>query len=111
MLTLRPLTSSPTMPAPAAMPMPAASSTRLYLLMRCVLAVEPCDTSPLFGELQRTVRAVAANCRDNGVPPEAMIITLKNATARGALRATRTPADDLHYRMILWSVREYYRCD
>jgi hypothetical protein len=111
MLTLHPLPSSPTVPASAAMSTPAASSTRLYLLMRCVLAVEPCDASPLFGELQRTVRAVAADCRDSGVAPERMIIALKSATARGALRATRTPADDLHYRMILWSVREYYRCD
>lgn len=84
---------------------------RIRYLMRGVLACEPWECSPLAGELQRTVRATAAELRDLGNKPEQMVIALKRATSRGALRAATTREDDLHYRMILWSVREYFRCD
>jgi hypothetical protein len=88
---------------------PAAPITRLRPLMQRVLATEPCEASPHFSELQRAVRATAADLRECGNKPEQMVIALKLATARGALRATTTREDDLHYRMILWSVREYFR--
>lgn len=84
---------------------------RLQSLMRCVLETEPCESSPVFGEFQQAVRTSAAELRDCGCRPEQMVIALKRATARGALRAATTRADDLHYRMILWGVREYFRCD
>jgi hypothetical protein len=79
--------------------------------MRAVLTCEPCDCSPLFPELQRMVRATAADHRDRGCLPEEMIVALKGATKRGVLRPTRSPEDELHYRMILWSVLEFFRCD
>ena len=104
----------PTLPArifPAALSVEAQPITRLRALMRNVLSCEPWECSPLAGELQRTVRATAADLRDRGSKPEQMVIALKRATARGALRATTRPEDDLHYRMILWSVREYFRYD
>src|SRR5690242_8767795 len=89
-----------------------APITRLHSLMRAVLATEPCERSPMFKEFQRTVRATAAELRDRGNKPEQMVIALKQATARGAvLRATTTREDDLHYRMILWGVREYFHCE
>ena len=90
---------------------PEAPISRLSALMRVVLATEPWERSPLCDELQRTVRASAAELRDHGHSPEQMVITLKRATSRGALRATTTREDDLHSRMILWGVREYFRCD
>jgi hypothetical protein len=85
--------------------------TGLHGLMRAVLSCKPCDSSPHFSELQRMVRATAAELRDQGCRPEEMIVALKRATRRGVLRPTRSPEDDLHYRMILWSVLEYFRCD
>jgi hypothetical protein len=88
-----------------------APITRLAPLMRCVLECEPCERSPLFGEFQRTVRTTAAELRDCGSLPEQMVIALKRATFRGALRATTSREDDLHYRMILWGVLEYFRCE
>ena len=84
---------------------------RIRNLMKGVLACEPWECSPLAGELQRTVRASAAELRDLGNKPEQMVIALKRATSRGALRGSTTREDDLHYRIILWSVREYFRCD
>lgn len=104
---------APLFPAPpsSAVTLAEAPVTRLRSLMRGVLACEPWECSPLAGELQRAVRATAAELRDRGSKPEQMVIALKRATARGALRATTTREDDLHYRMILWSVREYFRCD
>lgn len=96
---------------PSAQIVAEAPITRIRSLMRGVLACEPWECSPLAGELQRTVRATAAELRDCGTKPEQMVIALKRATSRGALRATTTREDDLHYRMILWSVREYFRCD
>jgi hypothetical protein len=86
-----------------------ATSTRLRSLMRSVLATEPYESSPDLSELQRAVRATAAASRERGDKPEQMVIFLKRATARGALRAATTREDDLHYRMILWSVREYFQ--
>lgn len=88
-----------------------APLARLESLMRCVLETEPCESSPVFGEFQRAVRTSAAELRDRGCMPEQMVIALKRATCRGALRATTTRADDLHYRMILWGILEYFRCD
>lgn len=86
-----------------------ASSARLRSLIRNVLATEPYESSPLLSELQRAVRATAAEARERGDRPEQMVIFLKRATCRGALRAATTREDDLHYRMILWSVREYFQ--
>jgi hypothetical protein len=108
-----PTLHAPLFPAPpsSAVTLAEAPVTRLRNLMRGVLACEPWECSPLAGELQRTVRATAAELRDRGSRPEQMVITLKRATARGALRATTTREDDLHYRMILWSVRESFRWD
>lgn len=102
----------PTLHAPtysSAMTATDSPITRLRSLMRVVLATEPCESSPLFAELERMVRASAAERREHGDKPEQMVIALKRATARGALRASTTREDDLHYRMILWSVREYFR--
>lgn len=65
----------------------------------------------MFKEFEQAVRASAADLRDRGLAPEHMVIALKQATSRGALRATATREDDLHYRMILWSVREYFHCE
>ena len=84
---------------------------RLHTLMRVVLASEPCDRSPMFSEFKQAVRATAADFRDHGRKPEDMVIALKRATERGTLRCATTQEDDLHYRMILWGVREYFRCD
>jgi len=96
----------PTVTAPAQPPI-----TALYETMYAVLSSTPFESSPRFGELQRMVRATAAACRDNGYLPEEMILALKGATRRGALRPLRSREDDLHYRMTLWSVLEYFRCD
>lgn len=105
----------PTLQAPihrVAMTTIDAPITRLHSLMRTVLTCEPCERSPMFKEFQRMVRATAAELRDRGNKPEQMVIALKQATARGAaLRATTTREDDLHYRMILWGVREYFHCE
>lgn len=86
-----------------------ATSARLRSLIRTVLATEPYESSPHLSELQRAVRATATASRDRGDKPEQMVIFLKRATARGALRAATTREDDLHYRMIRWSVRAYFR--
>jgi hypothetical protein len=88
-----------------------APITQLRGLMRAVLASQPCESSPLFAELQRAVRAAAAEHRDRGCLPEEMIVALKGATRRGVLRPVRSPEDDLHYRMIHWSVLEFFRCE
>ena len=87
------------------------SIARLRPLMRIVLASEPCERSPMFKEFERAVRTSAATLRDQGMKPEQMVIVLKQATSRGVLRVTATREDDLHYRMILWSVCEYFRCE
>ena len=84
---------------------------RLHFLMRKVLCTEPCERSPMFTEFERAVRAAAADLRDGGSKPEHMVIALKRATERGVLRRATTREDDLHYRMILWGVREYFRCE
>lgn len=65
----------------------------------------------MFKDFERAVRAIAADLRDHGTSPEQMVIALKQATSRGMLRATATREDDLHYRMILWGVLEYFRCE
>ena len=83
----------------------------LYETMYAVLRSTPFESSPHFGELQRMVRTTAAALRDKGYLPEEMILALKGATRRGALRPLRSREDDLHYKMTLWSVREYFRCD
>jgi hypothetical protein len=85
--------------------------TRLYGLTRAVLTSIPCESSPYFAELERMVRVTAAGLRDGGSRPEEMVIALKRATRRGSLpQRSRSPEDDLHYRMILWSVLEFFRC-
>ena len=85
---------------------------RLYALKCAVLSSKPCESSPHFGELQCVVRATAATLRDQGCRPEEMIVALKDASGRGVTRRPLTsPEDDLHYRMILWSVLEYFHCD
>lgn len=85
--------------------------TLVYELMCAVLRSKPCESSPHFGELQCVVRAAAAALRDQGYRPEEMIVALKRASRRGVMRRVRSPEDDLHYRMILWSVLEYFQCD
>jgi hypothetical protein len=83
--------------------------TRVGPLMRCVLESEPWYASPLAPELERTVRASAAQLRDLGQAPEQMVVALKRATARGSRPGFTWNEEHLHYRMILWSVREYFR--
>lgn len=83
----------------------------LYETMHAVLGSPAWESSPHFGELQRMVRATAAAFRDRGYRPEEVILALKCATRRGALRPLRSREDDLHYQMTLWSVLEYFRCD
>ena len=104
----------PTLQAPTYQTVVAATDaplSRLRTLKRIVLATEPYECSPSYGELQRAVRASAAELRECGSRPEEMVIALKLATSRGALRPATTREDDLHYRMILWGVLEYFRCD
>jgi hypothetical protein len=84
---------------------------RLGYLVESVLASEPWECSPFAGELQRAVRAITVEMRERGSTPEQVIIVLKRATARGAWRPVTAAADALHYRIILWSVREFFRCD
>jgi hypothetical protein len=107
MLSLR------SMPAMSVTVPPDASRRpgQLRQLVECVLATEPWECSPFAAELQRSVRALAAGMRDCGSRPEQVIIALKRATARSAWRPITTAADALHYRMTLWSVREFFRCD
>lgn len=80
-------------------------------LIERVLMSEPWDCSPLATELQQIVRGLAAEMRDCGYTPEHMIIALKRAIARGASRPSTKASDQLHYRMTLWGVREFFRCD
>jgi hypothetical protein len=84
---------------------------RLRQLVECVLASEPWECSPFAGELQRAIRGISAEMRERGSTPEQVIIAIKRATARSAWRPITTAADALHYRMTLWSVREFFRCD
>jgi hypothetical protein len=84
---------------------------RLPHLVECVLASEPWECSPFTIELQQAVRAISVEMRERGSTPEQVIIALKCATARSAWRPITTAADALHYRMTLWAVREFFRCD
>jgi hypothetical protein len=97
--------------APIIAPVPVARPMQLRELVEVVLASEPWQCSPFAGDLQRAVRAIAADMRDSGSTPEQVIIALKRATARSAWRPITTATDTLHYRMTLWSVREFFRCD
>jgi hypothetical protein len=90
---------------------PESPITLVYELMSAVLRSKPCESSPYFGELQCVVRAAAASLRDQGYRPEEMVVALKRASRRGVMRRVRSPEDDLHYRMILWSVLEYFHCE
>jgi len=85
--------------------------TLVYGLMCAVLNSKSWESSPYFGELQCAVRAAAASLRDQGYRPEEMVVALKRASRRGVMRRVRSPEDELHYRMILWSVLEYFHCD
>lgn len=107
------LLSIPAWPVmPATVPRGASHRPgQLIQLVECVLATEPWECSPFAAELQRSIRAIAAGMRDCGSTPEQVIIAIKRATARSAWRPTTTAADALHYRMTLWSVREFFRCD
>ena len=78
-------------------------------LMRRVLEQEPWYVSPLAAELERVVRASAAGLRESGYAPERMVVALKHATYHGMRCRVSPNEDSLHYRMILWSVREYFR--
>lgn len=84
---------------------------RLPHLVECVLASDPWECSPFAIELQRAVRAISVEMRERGSTPEQVIIAIKRATARSAWRPITTAADALHYRMTLWAVREFFRCD
>jgi len=99
-LSRRPLAASPEPPI-----------ARLHQLMCAVLSSTPRESSTDLAELQRMVRAIAAGFRDQGCRPEEMIIALKVATRRYVIRPIASPEDELHYRMILWSVLEYFHCD
>ena len=83
----------------------------LALLLERVLATQPWQRSPHIVSLQRAVRSLAADMRERGTTPEQMVIVLKQATARSAWRPITTEFDSLHYRMTLWGVREFFRCD
>jgi hypothetical protein len=101
-----------TQPAPPSLAATAsAQSMRLRWLMARVLAAEPWQSSPFAEELQQTVRAMSAEMREHGGTPEQVIIALKRATLHGGPRPITTAADALHYRMTLWSVLEFFRCE
>jgi hypothetical protein len=88
-----------------------ARPARLRNLVESVLETDPWECSPFAAELQRAVRGITAAMRDRGSTPEEVIIAIKRATARSAWRPITTAADALHYRMTLWSVREFFGCD
>ena len=104
------LLSMPATPAPTR-PGVSARPVRMRHLVECVLATAPWERSPFADDLQRAIRAIAAEMRECGSTPEQVIIAIKRATARSAWRPITTAADALHYRMTLWSVREFFRCD
>jgi hypothetical protein len=104
------LLSMPAMPV-AVSPGASRRPAQLLQLVERVLATEPWECSPFAAELQRSVRAIAAGMRDCGSTPEQVIIAIKRATARSAWKPITTAADALHYRMTLWSVCEFFRCD
>jgi hypothetical protein len=95
----------------AAAPTGDTSLMRLRWLLERVLASDPWESSPFAGELEAAVRAVAADMRERGHTPEQVIIVLKGATSRSAWRPVTATSIALHYRMTLWSVREFFRCD
>lgn len=85
--------------------------SRLGALRRRVLECDPWFRSPLAGELERVVRSLAAEFRDRGQRPEQMVVALKRAAERGARPGVSANEEELHYRLILWSVREYFRAE
>lgn len=85
-------------------------TTSLMTLVDRVLSTEPWERSPHVDALQRVVRTVAADMRDRGELPERMIVAIKTATATGRQLRHWTEAGRLHYRIVHWSVCEYFRC-
>ncbi|MFL5579287.1 MAG: hypothetical protein ACJ8AO_02855 [Gemmatimonadaceae bacterium] len=98
---------------PRAQPKPVDPTqlARVGALRRQVLESDPWCASPLAWELERVVRAAAAEFRDRGQRPEQMVVALKRAAERGARPGVSENEEELHYRMILWSVREYFRAE
>jgi hypothetical protein len=90
---------------------PRGSLTCLAPLAQRVLESAPWYASPHIDELEQAVRATAADLRDRGSLPEHVVIALKHATARGIRRRFTEDEDELHYRIVLWSVREYFHSE
>jgi hypothetical protein len=76
-----------------------------------VLAHQPWQSAPGLDALRCSVESMAAMLRDRGYRPEQMVIALKRAVGRRPLQPVTGAADELHYRMIAWSVREYFRVE
>ena len=89
----------------------SAAAERLQGLVWMLLANDHEFVRELRIELEYRVRAFAAAFRDAGVAVEKMLVALKMATAMRRWRMHYHGSEPLHDDIVLWSVREYFRCE
>ena len=88
-----------------------AAAERLQGLVWMLLTSEQEFVAELRIELEHRVRMFAAAFRDAGVAAEKMLVALKVATAMRRWRMHYHASEPLHDDIVLWSVREYFRCE
>ena len=88
-----------------------AAAERLQGLVWMLLTNDHELVRELRIELEHRVRTFAAAFRDAGVAVEKMLVALKLATAMRRWRMHYHASEPLHDDIVLWSVREYFRCE